>query len=516
MIGAGLAARLSPNARRWFVTVCAMTATIMQALDSTVANVSLPYMQGSLSASLDQINWVLTSYIVAAAIMTAPMAWLADRYGRKRVFIVSATGFTVASLLCAMSQDIASIVVARLLQGMFGAALVPLSQAVMLDAYPAEQRGHAMGIWGVGVMLGPIMGPTIGGFLTENYSWHWVFLINLPVGIVTVLGLMVFMEETKRQVHLRFDWFGFAALAVGIGALQLMLDRGEQAGWFGSTEIVAWLIISIAGFYYFFAHSLTTDEPFVRFEVFKDTNFLAGCLFQVVVGVGLFGTMALITPFTQHVLGYPIITAGYVLGSRGIGTMIAMIAVGRLLKYFEARTLVLVGLALLAGTLYVMIGFTTNTSASLIVGTGIIQGAGIGLIFVPLSTVSFATLPGHLRTSGAALLTLVRNLGSAIGISTVIAFLTSKTSEMHARLAEHITPFNDALRQAGPYLDATTDQGLALIDAMVTQQATVIAYQNDFKLLMIFTLILMPFVFIIKTSHARQTPVPNAAVPIRA
>ena len=514
MIGAGLVASLSPNARRWFVTICTMTATIMQALDSTVANVSLPYMQGSLSASLDQINWVLTSYIVAAAIMTAPMAWLADRYGRKRVFIVSATGFTVASLLCAMSQDIASIVIARLLQGMFGAALVPLSQAVMLDSYPAEQRGQAMGIWGMGVMIGPILGPTIGGFLTENYSWHWVFLINLPVGIVTVLGLMVFMEETKRQIHLRFDWYGFAALAIGIGALQLMLDRGEHAGWFSSTEIVGWLIVSLAGFYYFFAHSLTTDEPFVRFEVFKDTNFLAGCLFQVVVGVGLFGTMALITPFTQHVLGYPIITAGYVLGSRGIGTMIAMIAVGRMLKYFEARTLVFLGLVLLAGTLYAMIGFTANTSATMIVVTGIIQGMGIGLVFVSLSTVSFATLPSHLRTSGAALLTLIRNLGSAIGISTVIAFLTSKTSEMHARLAEHITPFNDALRQAGPYLDMTTDQGRALADAMVTQQATVIAYQNDFKLLMIFTLVLMPFVFIIRTT--RQMPTLGAAAPARA
>jgi DHA2 family multidrug resistance protein len=322
---------------------------------------------------------------------------------------------------------------------------------------------------------------------------------------------MLFMEETRRQVHLRFDWFGFAALAIGIGALQLMLDRGEQVGWFTSTEIIVWLIISIAGFYYFFAHSLTTDEPFVRFEVFKDANFLAGCMFMVVVGVGLFGTMALITPFTQHVLGYPIITAGFVLGSRGVGTLIAMVAVGRLLKIFEARSIVFVGLALLAGTLYVMIGFNTNTSTTTIVVTGIIQGMGIGFIFVALSTVSFATLPAHLRTSGAALATLIRNLGSAIGISTVIAFLTSKTTEMHARLAEHITPFNDALHQAAPYWDPTSQQGSALLDAMVTQQATVIAYQNDFKLLMIFTLISMPFVLIIKRTHARQTPAPAAA-----
>src|SRR6185436_7696141 len=248
-----------------------------------------------------------------AAIMTAPMAWMADRYGRKRVFVVCAAGFTVASVLCAMSQDVGSIVLARLLQGAFGAALVPLSQSVMLDAYPPEQRGQAMAIWGMGVMLGPILGPTLGAYLTENYSWHWVFLINLPIGLITVFGLLLFLDETRTQKELRFDWFGFAALAIGIGALQMMLDRGEQAGWFDSAEIIAWLIISIAGFYYFFAHSLTTDEPFVRFEVFKDPNFLAGCLFMVVVGVGLFGTMALVTPFTQVLLGYPIMTAGYVL-----------------------------------------------------------------------------------------------------------------------------------------------------------------------------------------------------------
>jgi DHA2 family multidrug resistance protein len=507
----GFAARISPRTRRALVTICAMTATIMQALDSTVANVSLPYMQGSLSASLDQINWVLTSYIVAAAIMTAPMAWMADRYGRRRVFVVCAAGFTFASLLCAMSQDVGSIVLARLLQGAFGAALVPLSQSVMLDAYPPEQRGSAMAIWGMGVMLGPILGPTLGGFLTENYSWHWVFLINLPIGAVTVFGLMLFLDETKTQKQLRFDWYGFAALAVGIGALQMMLDRGEQAGWFDSSEIVAWLIIAIAGFYYFFAHSLTTDEPFVRFELFKDSNFLAGCLFQVVVGVGLFATMALVTPFTQHLLGYPIMTAGYVLGSRGVGTLIAMLIVARLLKIFEARTIVLVGLMAIAGTLYVMTGFTMNTSINTIVVTGILQGFGIGLVFVALSTVTFTTLPVHLRTSGAAITTLVRNLGSAVGISTAIAFLTSKTSEMHARLAEHITPFNDALRDAGPLLDPSTDQGRALLDALITQQATVIAYQNDFKLLFIFTMVTMPFVLLIGSSNTKRTPAPVAA-----
>ena len=225
-------ASMSPTLRRMLVTVCAMTATIMQALDTTIANVALPYMQGSLSASLDQINWVLTSYIVAAAIMTAPIGWIADRFGRKKLFIVCVAGFTVASLLCALAQNIEQMVLFRLLQGMAGAALVPLSQSVLLDAYTLQERGQAMAVWGIGVMLGPIMGPTLGAWLTDNYSWHWVFLINLPIGVATVIGMMLFMEETQRHEHLRFDWFGFLALAVGIGSLQLLLDHaaGDVAG----------------------------------------------------------------------------------------------------------------------------------------------------------------------------------------------------------------------------------------------------------------------------------------------
>ena len=244
---------LPSGMRRTLLTVCAMAGTIMQALDSTIANVALPYMQGGLSASQDQINWVLTSYIVAAAIMTAPIGWLAGRFGRKKLFIVCAAGFTFASVLCGSAQSIEQMVLFRALQGSFGAALVPLSQAVMLDSYTLAERGSAMAIWGVGVMLGPIMGPTLGGWLTDQYSWHWVFLINLPIGILTVIGLMIFMDETPREQSRRFDWFGFVALAIGIGSLQIMLDRGEQLGWFSSAEIVAELVASIVGFYFFFA-----------------------------------------------------------------------------------------------------------------------------------------------------------------------------------------------------------------------------------------------------------------------
>src|SRR6201985_1940350 len=238
---------MGPGMRRNMVTICAMTATIMQALDTTIANVALPYMQGSLSASQDQINWVLTSYIVAAAIMTAPVGWIANRFGRKRTFIICSAGFTIASVLCGVAQDINQMVLFRLLQGVFGAALVPLSQAVMLDMYTLQERAKAMSIWGMGVMMGPIMGPSLGAWLTETYSWHWVFFAHLPVGFFTVLGLMVFMDETKLNLNMRFDWFGFSALAIGIGSLQLALDRGEQLGWLESGEIVAEMIVSLAG-----------------------------------------------------------------------------------------------------------------------------------------------------------------------------------------------------------------------------------------------------------------------------
>jgi DHA2 family multidrug resistance protein len=498
------------------LTICAMAATIMQALDTTVANVALPYMQGSLSASIDQVNWILTSYIVASAIFTAPVGWLANRFGRKRLFVVCVTGFTLASLLCGLAQSIEQMVLFRVLQGIFGAGLIPLSQAVMLDSYPVEQRGTAMSIWGMGVMLGPIMGPTIGGWLTETYSWHWVFLINLPIGILAVAGLTVFMEETQPNDKLRFDWIGFAALTVGIGSLQLMFDRGEQLNWFESTEIVIELLLAIAGFYYFFAHSLTTPTtPFVRFELFKDRNFAGGCFFMTLLGMTVFSTMALSTLFLQNVLGYPVLSAGLMMAARGLGTMTGMLAVGRLLKIFEARTLMLVGMIMTAITMYQMMYFTNMTSASTIIVVTVTQGLGMGLVFVPLSTVSFATLPAHLRTDGTSILTLVRNIGSAIGIPVVIATLVHSTSVNHAQYIEHLTPFNDALKNPdfSRTFDITTDAGRVIIDNMVTQQAMIIGFSNAFMLLAILSLLTIPLLLVIGSSRTPKNARPPSAAP---
>jgi DHA2 family multidrug resistance protein len=506
-----------PGLRRNMVTICAMTATIMQALDTTIANVALPYMQGTLSASQDQINWVLTSYIVAAAIMTAPVGWIANRFGRKRIFILCSGGFTFASVLCGLAQDIDQMVLFRLLQGMFGAALVPLSQAVMLDTYALHERAKAMSIWGMGVMMGPIMGPSLGAWLTETYSWHWVFFVNLPFGVFTVLGLLVFMDETKKNFDLRFDWFGFFALAVGIGALQIALDRGEQLGWLESNEIIAEFIVSAAGFYYFFAHSFTTDKPFIQFAIFKDRNFIGGCVFMTVMGLVLFSTMALSSPYLQNVIGYPIITAGMLLASRGCGTFVAMMMVGRLMRYIEARTLITTGLGLTGLSLFYMTGWTDQTGVPEIVTLSIVQGFGFGLVFVPLSTVAFLTLPNNLRTDGTAMLTLMRNVASSIGISIVIAQLTEGSRRVYAVLSEHINPFNHALQMpdVSSIINMTSDKGRAMADVMVSLQAQIIAFSQDYQMVMLFTLCAIPLAIMIgstKVALRKQSMAPEHSV----
>src|SRR5438270_2456186 len=506
-----------PGLRRNMVTICAMTATIMQALDTTIANVALPYMQGTLSASQDQINWVLTSYIVAAAIMTAPVGWIANRFGRKRIFILCSGGFTIASVLCGLAQDINQMVLFRLLQGMFGAALVPLSQAVMLDSYALHERAKAMSIWGMGVMMGPIMGPSLGAWLTETYSWHWVFFVNLPFGFFTVPGLMVFMDETRKDLNLRFDWFGFAALAVAIGSLQLALDRGEQLGWLESNEIIAEFIIAAIGFYYFLAHSFTTAKPFIQFALFRDKNFVGGCVFMAVMGLVLYSTMALSSPFLQNVIGYPIITAGVLLASRGCGTFVAMMLVGRTMRFVEARTLIICGLGITAFSLFYMTGWTDMTGVNEIVVISVLQGFGFGLVFVPLSTVAFLTLPNHLRTDGTSMLTLMRNVSSSIGISIVIAQLTEGTRRVYANLSEHINPFNHALQMPDVrgIIDLTTDKGRAMADVMVSLQSQIIAFSHDYQLVMIFTLGAIPLALMIgstKASLRKQSLAPEHAV----
>ena len=497
---------------RVLITACVMMATVMQALDTTIANVALPYMQGSLSATLDQVSWVLTSYIVAAAIMTAPTGWLALRFGRKRLLIVCATGFTVASMLCGVAQSIEQMVLFRLLQGVFGAALVPLSQAVMMDIFPPAQRTSAMAIWGIGVMLGPILGPALGGYLTDSLSWRWVFFVNLPFGVATVAGLILFMRETAPQTERTFDWFGFGMLSLGIGGFQLMLDRGQQLGWFTSNEIIIEGLLAATGAYFFLVHSFTVKKPFIPLEMFADRNFSVSVIFMFLVGILILATLALVTPYVQNVMGYPIIAAGYILGVRGLGTMAAMMTVGRIANKVDPRLLLAAGLGLSTLSLYQLISLSPFTPASSLFVTSVIQGFGLGLVFVPLSSIAFATLPPLLRAEGASVWTLIRNLGSSIGVSVVVAQLTSTTTLMHARLGEALTPFNDGLQfQSGGLLDPATGGGLAALEATLSQQASLIAFSNAFKLMMLVSLAAFPLLLLLRQPQ-RAAPPPAAAV----
>jgi len=503
MIAAASGRTAAPS--RALVTVSVMLATIMQALDTTIANVALPHMQGTMSATQDQISWVLTSYIVAAAIATPLTGFLAGRIGRTRLFLWSVAGFTVASMLCGAAQSLPQMVTFRLLQGIFGASLVPLSQSVLLDTYPPEKRGAAMAMWGVGVMVGPILGPTLGGWLTEYYNWRWVFYINLPFGILSFLGILAFVRETSVDALRKLDWMGFAMLSIAIGALQLALDRGESLDWLNSAEIITEFVLAGLGLYLFIVHMFTTERPFIEPGLFKDRNFAVGIVFIFVVGIVLLATLALLPPFLQGLMGYPVLTTGYVLAPRGLGTMVGMLLVGRLTGRVDERAMIFLGLALTAISLWEMSGFTTDVGVWTLVRTGITQGLGLGFIFVPLSTVAFATLAPRYRNEGTAMFSLMRNIGSSIGISVVMTRLAQATQANHSVLAESVTPFRP-LVQFPQAWDPASPAGLAALNGEVTRQAATMAFLQDFRMMMVVVLLALPLLLLLRGSRgARQS-----------
>jgi MFS transporter, DHA2 family, multidrug resistance protein len=492
------------------LTVCVILATLMQALDTTIANVALPYMQGSVAASQDQIAWVLTSYIVAAAIMTPPTGFLAGRFGIKRLFIVSIAGFTVASMLCGMAQSLTQLVLFRILQGAFGASLVPLSQTVLLGSYPRERQGFAMALFGIGVMIGPVLGPVLGGWLTENYSWRYVFYINLPIGIIDLIGIMIFLPDTARNAGAKLDWFGFGTLSIAIGCLQIVLDRGELQDWFGSGEIIIEAIIAVSAFYLFLVHTFTAKNPFVRPAMFRDRNFAAGMMFIAIVGLTYYASMALQPPYLQELMDYPVVTAGLVMGPRGVGTMASMLIVGRLVGRTDTRILLAIGLTLTAWSFYQMTGWTPDVSQATIIGITMVQGAGLGFLFVPLSAATLSTLPQSERAEGAGLFSLSRNIGSSVGISVVNSLLVQNTQINHADIAAHITAVNRAMENplVAHAWDPLTAVGRAALDAMITRQAQIIAYIDDYKMLMIATLVVMPLLIVFRRPPRGAAPAP--------
>ncbi|MDO1583218.1 DHA2 family efflux MFS transporter permease subunit [Rhizobium oryzicola] len=498
---------------RGAITACVILAVIMQALDTTIANVALPYIQGSVSASADQVNWVLTSYIVAAAIMTPPSGFLAARFGRKNVLLAAIAGFVFASILCGLAQSLPQIVAFRLLQGFFGASLVPLSQGILLDIYNPEERGSAMALFGISVMVGPVLGPVIGGWLTDNMSWRWVFYINVPIGALAFVGIVTFVSETSKDAGSKLDWFGFGMMSLFIASLQLFLDRGEQLDWFSSGEILIEAIVCGSAFYLLLVHTLTANKSFVNPRLFLDQNFAVSMIFIFVVGITYLASLALMTPYLQTLMGYPVVTAGIVMGPRGLGTMVCMFIVGRLIGKVDTRLLLLAGLGLTAWAMYDMTGWTPDVAQWTIMQVGFVQGAGLGFLFVPLTTMAFSTLPAHMRGDGTGLYNLSRNIGSSVGISLVTTLITENIQKNHESIAAYVTPFNRGFDN--PVIQSTmsplTATGRAALDGSITLQSTIIAYMDDFKLLMLLSIAAMPLVLMLK-KPAKPAEVDHSAV----
>ncbi|HMG48867.1 MAG TPA: DHA2 family efflux MFS transporter permease subunit [Allosphingosinicella sp.] len=489
---------LSP-VRHALVTAAVILGMLMQVLDTTIANVALPHMQATLGATRETISWVLTSYIVASAIAIPITGWLADRVGRKPLFVWSVIAFTIASLLCAMAQSLTEMVIFRALQGVAGAFIVPLAQATLFDINPREKHGQAMALFGAGVMIGPIAGPVLGGWLTDAYNWRWVFLINLPVGALAALLMARCMPAIPKSRR-RFDLFGFALLAVALAGLQLMLDRGEQLDWFASWEIRIEAGLAIAGLWMFGVHMATARHPIFDRHMFADRNFATGLLFMAVMGMMLFAGLALLPTMLQGLLGYSVLQSGFLTAPRGVGTLISMIVVGRLVGRADARLLILLGMGLMALSLWQMSGFSLAMDTRPVIVSGVVQGLALGLIFVPLNTVAFGTLATKYRTTAAALFNLSRSIGGSIGISIMTLLLARNLQISHSDLAAHITqyslpPVNPAIVQGAP---PVTDTALAMLDMEINRQALMIAYIDDFKLMMIVSLLALPLLLLLR------------------
>jgi len=495
----------APN--KLMITIILMMSTIMQALDTTIVNVALPHMEGSLGATQDQISWVLTSYIIAAAIMTPATAWLAGRIGRTRLLVISLVGFTIVSLLCGIAGSISQMVLFRILQGVFGAAMMPLSQAILLDSHSRAEMGRAMSIWGMGVMVAPILGPTLGGWLTEEYSWRWCFYINLPIGILTVLGTLAFIPESVKVRDRKFDWLGFSFLSLAIAAFQLALDRGEQQGWFTSAEIQIEAVLGAFGLYMFIVHSLTGDRPFIDLGLFRDRNFVLCILLATLTQLIFNGSFVLSPQLLQVELNYPVVTAGLVMGPRGLGTVVAMLAFGRLANRLDQRILIFAGLSIVGVTMYQMSGWSLMVGSSQFVSLGVVQGFGMGLVFAPLTTLAFSTLPTHLRTEASGFYALVRNVGGAVGISIVISRLSSLTQTNHAHLTEFMTPFRHLMTMSGMSGRASME----VMNGELTRQAGMVAYVNVFRLMAILSFVFAPLLLFIRSNPVATRPDPASA-----
>jgi MFS transporter, DHA2 family, multidrug resistance protein len=477
--------------------VAVMGASIVQYLDATIANVAVPHMQTSLGATFDSVTWVLTSFIIASAVATPIVGWLADQIGSRRLFLWAVAGFTLASMLCGIATSLPEMVAFRIAQGAFAALIGPLSQTIMLDINRPSQHARAMAIWGMAVMIAPISGPMLGGWLTENYSWRWVFYINLPIGIPT-LALLWWLLPSRPVQRRRLDYLGYGLFALGLAALQLMLDRGQGEDWFESREIILAAGIAVACLWMFGIHLFTARAPLFPPALVRDRNFLTSMLFMVILGVVMIALSALLPPMLQTLFGYPVVDTGLLMAPRGLGVLLSMAIATRTIASVGPRALICAGISIAAFSLGLMSGWSLDVPASTILWTGILQGLGMGLCFMPLNVLAFATVPMAHRTDGSALLNLSRSLGASIGISLMTTLLARNLQTSHSDLAQHVTagtvPGIDL--SAVDRLGELGIAGLYLIDGMINRQAMMIAYINDFWMMAILVGLCAPLIWL--------------------
>jgi DHA2 family multidrug resistance protein len=488
----------SDASARALTTASMMLAAVLVTLDSTIANVALPHIQSSLSASPEQILWVVTSYVIAGAIATPLSGWLAVRFGRKLVMVASIGGFTLTSIACGLSGDLPSLVLFRLLQGASGAAMIPLSQATMLDIYPPEKHAQAMALYGMGAMFGGIIGPTLGGWLSEWMSWRAVFLINVPFGSLACLGLYLFMPTSPAQRTARFDLFGFAALSLFLASLQLIVDRGQQLDWFDSAEICIEAAIVASSAYVFLVHMFTAPAPFLKPALFRDRNLVVGAVIFTATGVQVFGVVPLIGIMLQTLFRYPVMLAGLVLAPRGIATMVGMLVTVRLMERIDTRLLVVLGMVSTAIGFYLMSGLSLESTTSEMVIYGVFLAIGSGMVFVPLSTLTFSTLAADLRDEGAAVSALVRNIGSSVGISLLQVMTLHNAATVEARLDEGVRPDNPVFAWRLPDFDFGQPLAMAGMHGEVARQALMVAYTDAFWLMFLLTVAVLPIILLLR------------------
>jgi DHA2 family multidrug resistance protein len=503
----------------WIVAISVMSATFMEVLDTTVVNVSLPHIAGSLSATIDESTWALTSYLVANAIILPLAGWLANQFGRKRLLMLSVGGFTSASLLCGLAPSLPLLITFRVIQGATGGALQPLSQAVLLEAFRPEERGKAMAFWGLGIVVAPILGPVLGGWLTDSYSWRWVFYINLPVGVVALVMMKLFVFDPSyiRRQATRVDWTGISLLALGIGALQILLDKGQEDDWFASDFMTSLAVVSAVALAAFLVHELRVANPVVDLRAFGNVTYSTGVVLMTMVGFVLFGSLVLLPILLQTLLGYPALQAGIALAPRGIGSFLAMPLVGILLGRIDARRLLALGVVGGSVTLFWLGALDLSAGYWDVFWPQFLQGISLALLFVPLTTITMDPIPREKMGNATSIFNLMRNIGGSMGIATATTLLARRQQTFFNVLGAHADPYSletravleqlrDAFLARGSDLVTATRQAQAALVGLVQRQAAMLSFNDVFRVLGALFVVMLPLLVLITTPRTGRGP----------